>query len=72
MKIYHEIFSTVIILLPLIHEELLLVTNESMCTEYCLTTLCKLALEKSIARLTDRLDMTIAVDSDVELQNTVL
>ena len=72
MKIYHEIFSTVIILLPLIHEELLLVTNESMCTEYCLTTLSKLALEKSIAKLTDRLNMTIAVDSDVELQNTVL
>ena len=36
MDIDHEIFSTVI-LLPLIQEELLSVTSESMCTEYWLT-----------------------------------
>ena len=34
MKIDHEIFSMVILLLPLIQEGLLSVTSESMCTEY--------------------------------------
>ena len=46
----------VILLLPLIQEGLLSVLSESMCTEYRLTK------EKSVFRLTDHLDMTIAVD----------
>ena len=35
VEIDHEIFSMVILLLPLIQEGLLLVTSESMCTKYC-------------------------------------
>ena len=63
----HEIISTVILLLILIQKGLLSVTSESMCTMYWLTA-CKLAHEKSVVRLTDRLDMTIAVDWDVKPQ----
>ena len=37
VEIDHEIFSTAILLLPLIQEGLLSVTSESMCTEYWLT-----------------------------------
>ena len=44
-EIEHEIFSTVILCLPLI-QGLLSVTSESMCTEYWLTAKCKLAQEK--------------------------
>ena len=66
MEIYCEIFSTVILLLPLIQEGLLLVTSERMCTKYWLTAQSELALEKSVVRLTDHLDMTIAVDWDVK------
>ena len=39
VKIDHEIISTVILLLPLIQEGLLSVTNESMCMKYWLTRL---------------------------------
>ena len=38
VKIDNEIFSMVILLLPLIQEGLLSVTNESMCKEFWLTT----------------------------------
>ena len=44
MEIDHEIFSTVILLLPLNQEGLVLVTSESMCTK--LTTLSKPAQKK--------------------------
>ena len=56
MEADHEIISTVILLLPLFQEGLLSVTNESMCQE------------KSVVRLTDLLNMTIAVDWDVKPQ----
>ena len=38
VDIDHEIISTVILLLPLIQEELLSVTSGNMCTKYRLTT----------------------------------
>ena len=38
VEIDHEMFSKVILLLPLIQEVLLSVTSESMCTESWLTT----------------------------------
>ena len=38
-----------------------------MCTEYWLTA-SKLAQEISVVRLTDHLEMTIAVDWDIKLQ----
>ena len=44
----HEIFSLVILLLPLIQEGLLLVKNQSMCTKYWLTAQSKLTQEKCI------------------------
>ena len=37
VEIDHEIFSTVILLLPLIQEGLVSVTSESMCTKHWLT-----------------------------------
>ena len=46
VEIEHEIFSTVILLLPLIQEGLFSVTSDSMCTVYCLTALSKLAHER--------------------------
>ena len=42
-----------------------------MCTEYWLTALSKLAQEKSVVRLTDHLNMTIAVDWDIKPQTKV-
>ena len=57
VEIDHEIFSTIILLIPLVQEGLVSVTSESMWKEYWLT-----ALKKSVVRLTDRLDITIAVD----------
>ena len=44
------IFSMVVLLLLLIQEGLLLVTSQSMHTEYWLTTHSKLAQEKSVVR----------------------
>ena len=64
MEIDLEIFSAAILLLPLIQEGLLSVTSKSMCTKYWLTTKSKLAQEKSVVRLTNHLNMTIAVDFD--------
>ena len=58
MEIDREIFSMVILLLPLIQEGPLSVTSESMCTEYLLVAHSKLYM-KSVVRLSD---MTIAVD----------
>ena len=46
VEIDHEIFSTVILLLPLIQDGLLSVTNGSICTEYWLTAWSKHAQEK--------------------------
>ena len=59
MEIGHGIYSAVILLIPLIQEGLSSVTSENMCTK-----LVKLVQ----VRLTDRLDMTIAVDCDVKPQ----
>ena len=63
-----EIDFMVILFLLLIQEGLLSVTSESTCTEYWITAWSKLALEKRVVRLTDRLDMTIAVDWDIKQQ----
>ena len=46
VEIDHEIFSLVILLLPLIKEGLLSVTSDSICTEYWLTAWSKLAPKK--------------------------
>ena len=66
MEIYHGIFSTVILLLRLIQEGLLSVTSKSFCTEYWVTV--KGLPRKSVVRLTDQLNMTIAVDWDIKPQ----
>ena len=50
MEMDHEIFSMVILPLPLIQEGLLSVTSESMCTKYWLTTLLSLPRKKSVIR----------------------
>ena len=67
MKIDHEIFSTVILLLPLIQEKVVSVKGkyEHEVLVYRLSQACP---EKSVVRLTDHLGMTIAVDWDVKLQ----
>ena len=67
MKIDHEMFSTVILLLPLIQEKLVSVKRkyEHEVLVNCLSQACP---EKSVVRLTDHLGMTIAVDLDVKLQ----
>ena len=54
----------------LYQERLLSVTSKSMCTKYnvLLNPLVKLAEENSVLRLTDDLDMTIAVDWDIKPQ----
>ena len=66
IEIDNEIISTVILPLPMIQEGLLSVTRKSLCTKYCLV---KLAQEKvTVVRLTDRLNMTIAVDWEVKPQ----
>ena len=46
MEIGHEIFSTVILSLPLIQVEQLSVTGERMCAKYWLTAKVKPAHEK--------------------------
>ena len=53
-----------VILLPLIQEGLLSVTSESICTEYWYWLTCP----GSVVRLTNHLDMTIAVDWDIKPQ----
>ena len=58
MKIDHEIFSTVILLLQLIEERLLSVVHKVLVS----------LPRKSVVVLTDGLDMTIAVDWDVKPQ----
>ena len=67
MKIDHEMFSTVILLLPLIQEMLVSVKRkyEHEVLVNCLSQACP---EKSVVRLTDHFGMTIAVDWDVKLQ----
>ena len=62
----HEIISTAILSLPLIQVGQLSVTGERMCTKYWLG----ISLPRiSAVRLTDRPDMAIVVDCDVEPQN---
>ena len=68
VEIDHEIMSKVILLLPLSQEKLLSVTSESMCTKYWLTPPSHICPGKSVARRTDSLDMTIAVDWYVKPQ----
>ena len=71
VEIDHEIFSTVI-LLPLIQEGLLSVTCTCKLNYVHLKLVNRLVKaclrEKSVVRLTDHLDMTIAVDKDVKPQ----
>ena len=55
VEIDHEIFTTVILLISLIQEGLLSVTSESIACP-----------GKSVVRLTDSLDITIAVDRDLK------
>ena len=47
-EIDHEIISTDILLLPLIHKELVSVTSESMCMKYWLTAKSSLPPGKSV------------------------
>ena len=69
VEIEHEIISTVSLLLPLIQEELLFKLQAKVYMHKILVNrLVKLAQEKSVARRTDCLDMTIAVDLDVKPQ----
>ena len=65
MEIDNEIVAMAILL---IQKGLLSVISESIGTEYWLTPKSKLAQEKSMARLTDHLDMTIAGDWNVKPQ----
>ena len=67
METDREIYSMVILPLPLIQEGLLSVTSESMCTKYWLTVYESLP-RKSLVRLTDHLNMTKAVDWEVKAQ----
>ena len=62
MEIDHEIISTVI-LLPLIPEWLVSVTTK-VCTQSTGKRLSQACPGKSVVRLTDRRDMTIAADWD--------
>ena len=55
-----------ILLLPLIQKGLFSVTTECLCTEYWLTASSRLALAKSVVRLTNHLYKTIAVVWDVK------
>ena len=64
MEIDQEIFSTVILLLPLIQEGLLSVTSKSI----LVYRLVKLAKVKIVVMLCDHLVMTIAVDWDIKPQ----
>ena len=52
LEIYHEIISTVILLLPLIQEGLLSVTSDTMCMKYWLTTLSSLPRKMWLGELT--------------------
>ena len=63
LEIDHELFSTFILLLSLIQEGLVSVTSESMYTKHWQT-----CPGKRVVRLTDLLDVTIAVDWDVKSQ----
>ena len=58
MEIYHEIFSVVILFLPSVVSY-----KRKYVHRVLVNHLVKLAQEKSV-RLTDNLDMTIAVDGD--------
>ena len=62
VEIFHEIFSTVIPLLPLIPEGLLSVTSEVLVNRLYTISLC--LPRESVVWLTYHLDMTIAVDCD--------
>ena len=64
IEIDHEIISTVTLL---IQEKLLSVTSESMCRKWLTATL-SLLRNKSVVRLTDCLDMAVAVDWDIKPQ----
>ena len=62
-----EIFSTVILLLPLFQEGLVSVTSESICLKCWLTAKSSLP-RKNVIRLIDRLNMTISVDWGIKPQ----
>ena len=64
MEIDREIFSVVILLLLLIHFKMDLVSYDQKYVYWLTAT--KFSQEKSVVRLTERLDMTIAVDLDIK------
>ena len=71
MEVGHEIISTVLLSLPLIKVEQLSVnTGERMYTAL-VNHLGLNLLRKSVARLTDCLDMTIVVDLDVKPHSNI-
>ena len=67
MEIDHEIFSAVISSLPMIPEGLLSVADVSI-HRVLVNHLVHACPKKSVVRLTDRLDMTIAVDWEIKPQ----
>ena len=70
VEIDHKIISMVILLPSVfIQEGLLSVTSESMCTKYQLTACPSFLRKKSMVRLIDHPNMTIAVKWDVKQQN---
>ena len=70
VEIDHEIISMVILLLPLIQEGSVSGCKLKYVHEVLVNRLVKLAQEKSVNRLTDRLDMTIAVDKKTKKKST--
>ncbi|MEW8547159.1 MAG: hypothetical protein AB2693_26910, partial [Candidatus Thiodiazotropha sp.] len=62
--IAHSLSHMLSFLLPLIQEGQLSVTGESRCTLYW----CLSLLMNRVVRLTDRLDMTLAIGRDVKQQ----
>ena len=67
MEIDDEIFSRVILTFSVIQEGLVSITSESMFTKYWLFAY-QACPGKSVLKLTDRQNMTIAVDWDIKPQ----
>ena len=69
LEIGHEMISMAILPLLLIQAGQLSVTSERMCKKVLVKRLGLSLPRKSVVRLIDRLDMTIAIDWDVKPQN---
>ena len=72
MEIDHEIISTVIILPSADSRRVVVSFKRKYVHKGLVNHLVKLAEEKSVARWTDRRDMTIAVDWDVKQQTKTI